>query len=543
MDAPTTAREGFARWREELTVNAWEADTHLQSLIRHHRRAEAAERLASFGGTVVAIDPLIRENNRDEHLPRLRRWDGQGNRVESIDFHPSYHAIGRAAYGSGMMELYREPGRELETLALVYLFSQNGEGGHACPMACTAGLIKILQGDAGDHGPWLERLCDPDYDTHFHGAQFLTEVQGGSDVGANAVVARGHNDGSWRIHGEKWFCSVADAQLYLMTARPEGNGEGTRGLMSFVVPRTLPNGEVNHVHLRRLKYKLGTRSMASAEIDFRGAVAYPVADFKTTVSTVLNTSRLYNAICSSGMLQRAAREAHAYAKNRQAFGRPILDFHTLARIVARIRTEAYAARSVTFLLARMADEMALGTASERDRGAWRMLVNLNKFWTSIATTLAIRDAIEVLGGNGAIEEFSVLPRLLRDSIVCEAWEGGHNVLCAQALKDAYKLGLHTPMFDLLDELAAGEVPELATARRRFEALLGLGPEAASVHIRDVAEEIRFAAQAAALSAEARTAGSDPLLPTIIAHLRITNARGYDPLEDAGLVERVNTLVS
>lgn len=536
------ARAGFARWREALATNFFQADTHLRSLVDHHGYQASADRLRAFGQTVAELDPLIRENNRDEHLPRLRRWDGQGNRVEGIDFHPSYHEIGRRAYASGMMSLYGQPGQELETLALVYLFAQNGEAGHACPMACTAGLIKILQGDEADHAAWLERLLDPDYDTHFHGAQFLTEVQGGSDVGQNAVVAKDAGDGTWRIHGEKWFCSVADANLYLMTARPEGERPGTAGLKTFVVPRTLSDGSVNHFNLRRLKYKLGTRSMASSEIDFVGAVAYPVADFRTTVATVLNTSRLYNAICSSGMLERASREALHYARNRNAFGRPILGFHTLARIVARIRTEAYASRSVTFLLARIADETATGRASERDQAAWRMLVNLNKFWTSIACTLAIRDAIEVLGGNGAIEEFSVLPRLLRDSIVCEAWEGGHNVLCAQALKDAYKMQLHVPMFDLLEELAQGEVPEVATARDRWNALLEQGPERAAVHVRDVAEEIRFAAQCAALAAEARTAGSDPLLPTVIAHHRLTNARGYDPIEDAGLVERVNTLV-
>lgn len=543
MNPNAAARDAFAAWRQELSRNFFTTDTHLQSLVRHHGREGCLDELEAFGATCAELDPLVRENNRDEHLPRLRRWDGQGHRTEGIDFHPTYHRIGKAAYASGMMSRYAEKGRELETLALVYLFAQNGEAGHACPMACTAGLIKILQNDTADHSVWLERLLDPDYDTHFHGAQFLTEVQGGSDVGANSVVATPTADGSWRITGEKWFCSVADAQLYLMTARPEGAAPGTRGLKTFVVPRTLEDGQVNHFHLRRLKYKLGTRSMASSEIDFRGAVAVPVAEFRTTVAQVLNTSRLYNAIVSAGFLQRAAREAHVYAANRLAFGQPILAFPTLARIVARLKTEAYAARSVSFLLAQMADDAALGRASERDRGAWRMLVNLNKFWTSIAGTLAIRDAIEVLGGNGAIEEFSVLPRLLRDSIVCEAWEGGHNVLCAQALKDAYKLGLHTPMFDLLEELAGGEVPEVAVARARFERLLAAGAEKASVHIRDVAEELRFAAQCAALAAEARTSGSDPLLPTVLAHHRTMNARGYDPIDDAGLSERVEALVS
>lgn len=543
MSSPLRAREDFAAWRLAMAENPYECDPHLQSLVRFHGRTAATDALAAFGDVVVGLDPLVRENNRDEHLPRLRRWDGQGTRVEAIDFHPTYEGIGKAAYGSGMMARYAERGREFETLSLLYLFSQNGEAGHACPLACTAGLIKILQADGSDQAnAWLERLLDPDTDTNFHGAQFLTEVQGGSDVGANAIEARQDRDGTWTLHGEKWFCSVVDADLFLMTARPVGARGGTAGLKTFVVPRQLEDGTVNAFQIRRLKYKLGTRSMASAELDFTGAVAIPVADFRQTVEQVLNTSRLYNAICSSGMLQRATREALAYARHRTAFGRPILGFHTLARIVARLRTESYAARSVTFLLAQLADRMAVGQASDRDAGAYRMLVNLNKFWTSIAATLSLRDAIEVFGGNGAIEEFSVLPRLLRDSIVCEAWEGGHNVLCAQALKDAQKFALHEPMFALLGELAGDDVPELARAEARFRRLVALPPGEAAVHIRDLAEELRFAAQSAVLAAEARHPGSDPLLPTVIAHHRIVNASGYDPLDDTGLVDRVTTLV-
>ncbi len=541
MEPTQQAREGFARWRAALAANFYTSDPHLQSLLRHHGYGHAEERLRAFGATAAELDPLIRENNRDEHLPRLRRWDGQGNRIEHIDFHPNYHRIGEAAYASGMMSLYGEPGREFETLALVYLFAQNGEAGHACPMACTAGLIKILQGDEADHTAWLERLLDPDYRTHFHGAQFLTEVQGGSDVGANAVRAVRHDDGSWRIHGEKWFCSVADAHLYLVTARPEGQPEGTKGLRAFVVPRTLPDGTVNHFHLRRLKFKLGTRSMASAEIDFVGAVAHPVADFKRTVAVVLNTSRLYNAVVSAAMMERAWREAWHYAQNRVAFGQPILRFPGVARRLAGLRAEAYAGRSISFLLARMADADATGRASERDRGAWRMLVNLNKYWTSIVATSVIRDAIEVLGGNGAIEEFSVLPRLLRDSIVCEAWEGSHNVLCAQVLKDARKLGLHQHLFDFLQELVGEGQPGLARVRRRFQRLVD-EPALAAVHIRDVVDELRVEAQCAALLAEARTEGSDPLIPTVVEHLQQIHRRGYDPLDDSGLMERVRRLV-
>lgn len=547
LPAPVRARQAFDAWKAAVNDDWFADDPHLRTILAHADRERAADVLAPFGRTCAReIDPLVRENNRDEHLPRLRRWDGTGNRIEAVDFHPSYHRIGKLAYGAGVMAHYAEPGRELETLAQVYLFAQNGEAGHACPMACTAGLIKILQQDqakAGtDHSAWLSRLLDADYDTHFHGAQFLTEVQGGSDVGANAVVATPASDGSWRITGEKWFCSVIDAHLFLVTARIEGGPDGTKGLGAFVVPRTLADGRTNDFHVRRLKFKLGTRSMASGETDFRGAWAVRVGDFRDTVEVVLNTSRLYNAVCSSGGLQRAWREAHHYASTRMAFGQPILRFPAVARIIARLKTEAYAARGLTFHLAALADQRAAGNDDPGIAGAWRMLVNLNKYWTSVSATLAVRDAIEVLGGNGAIEEFTVLPRLLRDMIVCEAWEGGHNVLCAQAYKDSRKLGLHESMFGYLEQLG-GPSERLSSARERWERLLSAPPELASLHVRDVADEIRPLAQAAALRAQSQADGSDPLLPTVIDHLLTTSARDWDPLDDAGLAARIGALVA
>ena len=316
--------------------------------------------------------------------------------------------------------------------------------------------------------------------------------------------------------------------LFRSTARVEGTG--TSGLRAFVVPRRVGDGP-NRFQVRRLKYKLGTRSMASAEIDLVGALGHPVGDFRRTVEIVLNTSRLYNAVCAAGFLQRAWREADGYARARRAFGSPILAFPTIRRVVARLRTEAYAARAVTFLLA----------ARPQD-AAWRMLVNLNKIWTAQTCPAGVRDAIEVLGGNGAIEDFSVLPRLLRDSLVLEAWEGGHGVLCAQILKDMRKLRLHEPAFVLLAELGGDLVAErLSATRARFEALLAR-PDA-DAHVRDLVEELRPVAQAAALAAEARSSGADPLLPTIIDHLLTTSARGWDPLTDEGLAARLERLTA
>ena len=505
-NAPHAARRDLAAWLDTLRGSAWDADPHLGAIVAR-LRPEVAPELAAFGTDVAdRLDALARETNRDENLPRLSRFDGIGRRTEQIVFHPAYHTLGRAAYGTRAMARYAAPGNELETLLFTYLYAQNGEAGHACPLACTAGLIKILQADTRDNpeaawatlrARWLERLLDPDYDHHFHGSQFLTEIQGGSDVGTNAVVATEDEHG-WSLSGEKWFCSVADAHLFLVTARPEGAPNGTGGLGAFVVPRLLADGAPNGFRLRRLKTKLGTRSMASAEIDFDGARAWPVGDFKRVVEVVLDTSRLYNAVCSAGILQRCAREATAYADHRHAFGQPIRQFPGVAKKLARLSTEAHAARGLTFLLADQADRIATGTEGEDERAAHRMLVNLNKYWTSYAATSACRDAVEVFGGNGAIEDFSVIPRLLRDSIVCEAWEGGHDVLCAQAFRDSRRLGLHAPMSRWLMARAHTDATRAALAAAEMTWAKVQSDPAGDP--RDAADALRRPAQAAALEA-------------------------------------------
>ncbi|MFZ5478811.1 MAG: acyl-CoA dehydrogenase family protein [Myxococcota bacterium] len=519
--SPRLARDEFDAWKARAR-EGW-FDPHLASLIRWHGHAGAEPALRAFADACAGpVDAWARNTNRDENLPRLYRWDDIGNRTEEVAHHPDHHEIGKVVWGSGIMSRYGTPGRELETLGLLYLLAQDGEGGHCCPLACTAGMIRILQASPDSPRAWLERLLDPDYARRWHASQFLTEVQGGSDVGANAVIARPAADGWWEITGEKWFCSVIDAKLFLLTARPEGAPPGTGGLRAFVVPREL-DGRPNGFEIRRLKYKLGTRSMASAEVDFVAARGWPVAEFRKVMELVLNTSRLYNAVCAAGFLQRAWREADAYARARTAFTQPILGFPIIARVVARLKTEAYAARATSFLLA----------AHETHDEAWRMLVNLNKIWTATTCPAGVRDAIEVLGGNGAIEEFSVLPRLLRDSIVLEAWEGGHGVLCNQLLKDSRR-GMHAPMFDWLERL--GGHPRLAEVRARWERVVA--HPRGEAHVRDVVEELRPIAQAAVLLAESRAAGSDPLLPVIAEHLVVTNARGWDPLADEGLEERV-----
>lgn len=521
---PTQARAAFDRWRARVGHDWLADDPHFLGLVPTD--PDWREYLVDYARSCAGeIDAWARVTNRDEHLPQLHRWDGQGHRREAVEFHPDYHAIGALTWGTGVMGAFVRPGRERYAFPFVYLLAQNGEAGHCCPLACTAGMIKVLRDVPEAPRAWLEGLGDPVYATRVHGAQFLTEVQGGSDVGANQVVAR-EVDGAFRLSGEKWFCSVIDASLFLVTARPEGAGAGTAGLRAFVVPREI-DGQPNGFRIRRLKYKLGTRSMASAEVDFDGAWGFPVGDFKKTVEVVLNTSRVFNAVCAAGFLQRAWREADAWARERTAFGQPLLGFPSIARTVARVRVRAAAARAVSFHLVALGDRLAVRPDAE-DAAAWRMLVNLNKIWTALDAVQGVHEAIEVLGGNGAIEDFSVLPRLLRDAIVLEAWEGGHGVLCAQLLRDARR-GLWAPIFAHL-ERETGQ--RLAIADRWREVV---DRPDADVVFRDLVQATAAPVAAALLRAQ----GVDP---AIADHLERVADRRWEPLDDPDLDARVRRVV-
>jgi alkylation response protein AidB-like acyl-CoA dehydrogenase len=451
MDETHPGRDLLRQWEASKPSNFYADHKLLRGVVaRAAGMAFDEGDLLRFGAQVAGpMDRAARENDRLTNHPRLERFDGIGTRTEEVVFHPTYREVGRSAYEAGLVAGLAKPGNTWKLAALFYLLAHDGEAGHACPITCTAGLVRALQqkGSKDLREKYLPGLLDPSYDRHLVGSQFLTEVQGGSDVGANLVRAIPDPDrpGVFRVSGEKWFCSVSDADLFLVTARPEGAPPGTRGLGCFLVPRRLDDGSPNAFSLRRLKDKIGTRTMASGEMDFDGAVAYPIGKldegFKIAVGIVLNTSRFYNALGSSGAARRAYVEALTFARAREAFGAPIHIYPLVRETLARIKAEAAASLVSTFHLAELIDAVDTGRASDDDVKAHRLLVNANKYWTSLGATDAVHLAIEILGGNGTIETFSVLPRLYRDAIVMESWEGSHNVLCLQVLRDAAKLGL------------------------------------------------------------------------------------------------------
>jgi alkylation response protein AidB-like acyl-CoA dehydrogenase len=461
-------RDRLIAWRDAEPGNYYEASPDLARVLKLRAGSERFEgmrsRLEAFGAVMAeVVEPAVAQVESHREFPALLAYDAIGRSVASIDFHPAHHRSGEAVWGSGMLSLATKPDSAFELAGLFYLLSLSGEGGHACPAVCTIGLARALQhrGTQSQKDQYLPGLASTDYWQALKGSQFLTEVQGGSDVGANAVSAVAMGDGTWRLRGEKWFCSVANADLFAVTARPAGAPSGTKGLGCFLVPRSLDGKRPNGFRIRRLKDKLGTRALASAEIEFEDAVAWPIGPveegFHVAVEELLDTSRWLNALGSSGIMRRAYMVASSYSLFREAFGSPIARFPLVKEQLAMMRVQQRAALASTMALTGLVDLIDRGLASEEDSLVHRFLVNANKYVTSITATWVVHQGIEILGGNGTIEDFSPLPRLYRDAIVFESWEGTHNVLCAQVARDAQRMDLLNPVVRWAErEIAASQ---------------------------------------------------------------------------------------
>ena len=387
--------------------------------------------------------------------------------------------------------------------------------------------MRALRGHASDElrERFLPPLLERDYDRAQRGAQFLTERQGGSDVGANTVAAT-HDGEAWRLSGEKWFCSVADADQFVVTARPEGAPAGTAGIACFLVPHEV-DGSVNGFRIRRLKDKLGTRALATGEIEFDGAVAFPLGEledgFRIAAGVVLNTSRWLNAFGSAGLMRRAYLEASRFARVRSAFGRPIGAFPLVRENLAVMKAESQAALASSLALTDLVATIDDGSATEDDLAWHRILVNANKYVTAIEATRVVHRGIEALGGNGTIEDFSPLPRLYRDAIVFESWEGTHNVLCAQVLRDLERLD--AVELAATRASAAGLEPRL---RRSIDE-----PAWGALHVRRQIEELVRSLQVAELR------GSEPQSAELLARRHLVPGwRAEDDPDYASLIDDV-----
>lgn len=441
----------FSEWRESLGRDFWADDPELGAILSHHGLTEgvARERVARYGVYAArAMSEGADANDRPRELPEVIGYDPWGEPDPmGVSVHPATKRLLAASLRAGVAT---EP-EALARYGMAYLGAQVGEAGVSCPLACTDGFVRAVDelecGEAVKEAAAHIRLQSPG--APVHAAQFVTEAQGGSDAATNLVQATPVGDGSWRLTGNKFFCSNLPAQYWAVTARPDGGPAGPRGVALFMVPRALPSGEANGFRVERLKDKLGTRALPTAEITLDGAIGYPIgplqAGLKNMVRIVLTTSRFWTGLAGVGLIRGAERVATTYADFRQAFGGPISRFPLVAETLDNLRTDRVHMLAAAFDVlsswqATAAAEQA-GLAPDRDVAIRaRILVQLFKTWATRRSTKRVHEAIIVLGGNGIEERFSPLPRLLRDAVILETWEGPHGLLLARGLSDLQRFG-------------------------------------------------------------------------------------------------------
>ncbi|TMJ50500.1 MAG: DNA alkylation response protein [Alphaproteobacteria bacterium] len=429
-------------------MNFYRADPALTDLLRIHLPQAVfnhiephLDRLGALAGG--HLDECARL--ADRHPPILHQRDRFGRDVQWIEYHPAYRELEKVAFGEfGIHAMSIRKGilgwgdryPVVAKHAFTFLFNQ-AEFGLGCPINVTDGCAKLLANFGSDalKAKYLDGLTQTDMSKLTQGGQFMTEKEGGSDVGKLTTSAVQEGD-HWRLSGEKWFCSNADAEVVMLLARPQGAEAGTRGVGLFLMPRHLEDGSQNHYRIVRLKDKLGTRSMASGEIKLEGAIAYAVGKLDrgfVQMAEMVNSSRLSNGVKSAALMRRAHHDAMTVASNRVVFGGRIVDLPLGRRQLMKIALATEQALSMSFLTA---DALDRAEAGSQDAAALlRILTPTLKFRATRDARKVCGDALEMRGGIGYVEEFAT-SRLLRDAHLGSIWEGTGNIVALDALKRA-----------------------------------------------------------------------------------------------------------
>ncbi|MGQ0430724.1 MAG: isovaleryl-CoA dehydrogenase [Gammaproteobacteria bacterium] len=446
--------------------NLYDDDAALREGVAAFGATWAQPALSAFGAVTGSNEAreLARAANR--HPPELLTHDRYGNRLDLVEFHPAYHELMALGCGVGVHSspwAEPRPGAQVARAAMYLLFGQL-ENGTQCPLTMTFAATPVIARHA-DSLPdvartWLPRIHARAYDRRFlpieskRGATVgmgMTERQGGSDVRTNRTQATPLGAAgpgrAYRIEGEKWFFSAPMCDAFLILAQAPG------GLSCFFLPRFLPDGTQNAIRLQRLKDKLGNRSNASGEVEFAGATAWLVGDEGRGVAVILemvNYTRLDCVIGSAALMREALAQAVHHARHREAFGCRLALHALMQNVLVDLALESEAATALALRLAHAYDSADAGEAALR-----RVLTPAAKFWVCKRAAAFVQEAMEVLGGNGYVEE-SALPRLYREAPVNSIWEGSGNVMCLDLLRAFGR-----------DRSAIGAVEsELAVARGR-----------------------------------------------------------------------------
>ncbi len=439
----------FLAWRQG--VDYYLDDPFIQKVVRYYTgpgwekvdaEARAVSEKASFRWRDMA-DRIA----RPEHRPFMLHYDGHHNRIDRICRPQDTEILGKEIFSEAIFADKTPPWVKLVKMFLIY---QNGEACIACPLTCTEGLVMLLSKYADT--PEIKQIlrhCKEGIDGEYAiGAQYLSEIQGGSDVPANVLEAE-NEGGVWKLYGTKFFCSATHADYAVVTAKPAGSEK----VALFVLPSWLPGDKEKEIRngytIDRIKWKLGTSELTTGELTFNGAVAYPVGPLErgvaNVVGIVLTYSRLTVGLSAAAFMTRSVREAKKYTAFRQAFNLQLDQFPLVAVQLDRIdhsarRTTAGAFKLYSDFL-NLEDGLKGGLASDeplpvrKNRFNIRELIMLQKITASWDCTDVIREAMSLFGGHGVMEDFSALPRLYRDSAINELWEGPRNVLLTQIHRD------------------------------------------------------------------------------------------------------------
>jgi putative acyl-CoA dehydrogenase len=421
-------------------VNLFESDPLINAaaagfpdVVRHELSA-----LGAFWGTHEARE-FARLANQYE--PELERYDAKGRRADQVLFHPAYHALMRRSVAAGLHCSAWDRGEDEAGLrhraraARLYMTAQT-ECGHVCPMTMTNASLATLKSAPDLLGTWAPRILSRSYDHNFRPTEEkrgvtigmgMTEKQGGTDVRANTTRAERSDDGLYRITGHKWFFSAPMSDAFLVLA------QAPDGLTCFLLPRFLPDGERNAIRLERLKSKLGNRSNASAEVEFRDASAWRVGGEGRGIATILEMvtlTRLDCAVASAGLMRAGFAEAIHHVRHRSVFGKHLIDQPLMTRVLSDMALDLAAAVALSM---RLAEAFDLADEQPSEGAYARLVTPAVKYWICKTAPAFLYEAMECLGGNGYVED-SLLPRLYREAPVNAIWEGSGNVMALDVVR-------------------------------------------------------------------------------------------------------------
>ena len=423
--------------------NQYDDDRVLRSYL--HRalpgdvRAEIEPQLRAMGERAGG-ELYLQQLAERELEPQLVQWDAWGNRVDRIEVTPLWRKAERMAAEEGLVALAyeRAHGAHSRThqFALAYLYAPSTDI-YSCPLAMTDGAAcaLIASGNQALVERALPHLTSRDPAVFWTSGQWMTEATGGSDVGLSRTVAK-EAQGGWRLYGRKWFTSAIASQMALTLARPEGNPAGGKGLALFYLETREAEGHLNGIAVHRLKDKLGTRKVPTAELTLEGTKAALVcgrADGVKNIAPMLNITRTWNSVTAVALMRRGLALARNYARRRVAFGAPLSEKPLHLDTLAGLQAEYEAAFHLTYFGVELLGRAEAGQASEQQGALLRILTPVAKLTTGRQSVAVLSEVIEAFGGAGYVEDTG-LPMLLRDAQVLPIWEGTTNVLALDALR-------------------------------------------------------------------------------------------------------------